>query len=404
MLKYLINRTHYPLFTINSSGKGLRETKEMLHRIKMCKIVQYRRKSYFSLSVPHWPSRAFDSMVANGGLNITAAGTPLKKQIDTVILAVTPRCQYRCVHCYEHFNLSDHEKIPVAKLIETICRLQKHGVSIITLSGGEPMLRFDDVITILNASDKRASDFHIHTSGYDVTLAKACRLRKAGLQAAGIGIDDIHASRNDAFRGYKGAFLLAKKAIKCFQEAGVFTYVNTCPTKELIRSGDIYRFIEMIGAMKVGIIRLLEPRPCGAFLSGTSDGVLDEEDKDVLRKLYIACNTSVSYRDYPLICYDAFAEAPENMGCMMAGHSHFYINSSGDVQPCVFLPVSFGNIMQQDLQIIFQKMREAIPAPMHTICPSLQLSQAIRNKMNGGIAIPVPYSAIKQEFELLKQP
>jgi MoaA/NifB/PqqE/SkfB family radical SAM enzyme len=107
------------------------------------------------------------------------------------------------------------------------------------------------------------------------------------------------------------------------------------------------------------------------------------------------------YKDYPVISYDAFLEAPENMGCMMAGHSHLYIDSFGNVEPCVFLPVTFGNILQEDFSIILDRMRIAIPRPLHAVCPSVQLCQTIKNKKDNGVPMPVPYQAIKAELHAL---
>jgi hypothetical protein len=56
------------------------------------------RKYHFSLLEPRWPSAAYEHLIARGGLNLAAAGTPLKAQIDLAILGVTRTCPYRCAH------------------------------------------------------------------------------------------------------------------------------------------------------------------------------------------------------------------------------------------------------------------------------------------------------------------
>jgi MoaA/NifB/PqqE/SkfB family radical SAM enzyme len=398
MFKYAFQPGKYPLFLINPSKGGILKSGKLLNKLKLCKLVKYKNYNYFSLTVPHWPSEPFDHMVANGGLNIAAAGTQFKKQIDIAIIGITGRCNYQCAHCYEHFNIGNRDVLPLSGLKKTISQLQEYGVSIITFSGGEPLQRFDDLVELLETGDASRSDFHIHTSGYGLTREMAVTLKKAGLHAAGIGLDDVKPDRNDTFRGYKGAFEQAIHAINTFRDAGVFTYVNTCLTKELVRSGDLPAYFDLLRNLGVGIVRWLEPKPCGAYLQENVKDLFSDEDRKVVTDFYIRANTGKDYKDYPLISYEAFAEAPENMGCMMAGHSHLYIDSSGNVEPCVFLPVSFGNIMEEDFQIIFNRMRDAIPKPLHVTCPSLQLNDIIKIKKDSGIPLPVPHKELTREF------
>jgi MoaA/NifB/PqqE/SkfB family radical SAM enzyme len=401
LLKYFFQKKKYPLFTFTSEHGGVLKTNEMQKKLKIGKFVKYNNRYYFSLTMPHWPSKAFDNMAANGGLNITAAGSHYKRQIDTAILGITSKCMYKCIHCYEHFNLNDSDTVPVKKWQDVIKVLQKNGVSVITFSGGEPMMRYNELIELLQTADHSLSDFHIHTSGYGVMPENASELKSAGLNAAGIGLDDVNPDRNDLFRGYKGAYEQAIKAIKCFQNAEIFTYVNFCPTKEIIHSGDIFKYLDMLKDLNVGIIRWLEPRPCGAYLDIDESTLLSKEDKEMLTNVYIRSNTSKEYENYPLISYEAFSESPGNMGCMMAGNSLLYIDSLGNVEPCVFLPVSFGNFLNEDFTVILDRMRKAVPKPLNITCPSVLLSHAIKSKKDIGIKLPVPYAELKKEFSEL---
>ena len=112
-------------------------------------------------------------------------------------------------------------------------------------------------------------------------------------------------------------------------------------------------------------------------------------------------NNQKTYKDYPLIYYVAHIEGPEQMGCMMGGLSHFYIDSSGNVNPCVFLPVSFGNIMESEFEEIYNKMRMSIPHPLHKECPSVLLSDKLKKIHESGAKIPISFNRIKEEWEKL---
>jgi len=406
LLKYLFQKVKYPLFILSRHRGGILSTYRMQKKLKMNKFVRFNRHYYFSLTVPHWPSKAFDNMVAGGGLNITAAGTPAKKQIDTVILGFSRKCSYKCGHCYEHFNLGETEIIPVSVWRKVISQLQDSGVSITVLSGGEPMMRYDDLIEILMSADHSRSDFHIHTSGYGVTGEKARALKMAGLHAAGIGLDDCDPERNDTLRGFQGAYKQAVDALGCFREAGVFTYVNMCPTKEFINSGRLIQYMELLRKLNVGMVRWLEPRPCGGFSGKDSEVIPDEREKSFLRESYLRFNSSAQYADYPSVSYEAFYEDPENIGCMMAGNSQLYIDSLGNVQPCVFLPVSFGNILTGNFADIYAKMKLAVPRPLKDICPAIMLDPAIKRRRDISDDITISFEEISEEFEVMyrKQP
>ena len=396
MMKYLVNGKKYPLFSLSNSEGGLSESQVLFKKMKTRKFVQHNGNYYFSLSAPHWPSKAFDNMAANGGLNVAAAGTLLKHHIDNAIIGITRQCDYNCIHCYEFNNLKKKDTVPVFKLQEVISKLQEYGVGIITLSGGEPMLRYNDLIQILKEADHSKSDLHIHTSGYGVSRGKAEQLKKAGLQAAGIALDDIDPERHDTFRGYRGAWQNAINAIKYFQDAGVFTYVNMCLTNEIIRSGDIYSYFDLMKTLKVGFIRWLEPKPCGAYLKNEGEScILGENERAIATGLYINANTGKSHRDYPVISYEAYVELPANLGCIMGGNSLIYIDTAGNVEPCVFLPVMFGNILDEDFSVILERMKKAIPAPLKKECPAVTLSNEINDLRKKGHSLPISFKEIK---------
>jgi MoaA/NifB/PqqE/SkfB family radical SAM enzyme len=403
MFKYFFQNNKYPLFYVRSSRGGIIKTNEIQKKLKICKFTRFNKYYYFSLTVPHWPSKPFDTMVANGGLNITVSGTPMKKQIDTVIMGITRKCTYKCCHCYEKYNLGDVDTVPLERWKKAINELQNEGVSIITFSGGEPMMRYEGLLELLRTADHSRSDFHVHTSGYGVTPEKAAELKMAGLHAAGVGLDDVNPDRNDLFRGCKGAYEQAVNALRIFSDAGIFTYVNFCPSEALIHSGDINHYFELLKSLNVGFVRWLEPKPCGGYSDEDPEDLLSQGDREILKDLYIKLNTGVNYSDYPPVSYEAFSEAPGNMGCMMAGHSLLYIDSLGNVEPCVFMPVTFGNIMNENIHDILNRMKIAVPRPMHTTCPSILLSQKIKSKKESGISYPVPFEEIKEEFFSLTQ-
>ena len=231
---------------------------------------------------------------------------------------------------------------------------------VIVLSGGEPMTAYPEILKLVRGTNKDLSDVHIHTSGRGVTLKRARELRRAGLTAAGVGLDDVDPTRHNSLRGSPDSYREAVNALRAFHDAGVFTYTNTCLTKEFVRSGDFWALLDMVRGLGAGAVRLLEPKPCGGYFGTAPEELFSEVDRTLTTGMFIQANTMRKHRHLPLVCYEAYFESPAKMGCMMGGLSHFSIDGQG-MSSMRFLPVAFGNILTEDIGTIYSRMRAAIP-------------------------------------------
>ncbi len=389
---------HIPEFLSSDSVVKIHQLRK---KLLLYKIVRFNDQYYSTPTIPGFPSSAYDNMVSKGGLNFLSAGTELKTQIDSVFLAITSKCHLSCKHCYEKFNINKSIDISSNNWEQIITKLQKIGVNIFILTGGEPLNDFDKLIEILTKSNKQLSDFHIHTSGNSITIQKALQLKQAGLKAAAVGLDDFDESRHDKVRG-KGSFSDAVKVLEIFNQVGIMTYVNFCVGKEILINDRIYKFYDFVKSLNVSMIQLLEPRPCGGFFNnGNNDIWLDENDKSKLLGFTIRGNKDKAYKNHPIIYYVAHIEGKNQLGCHMGGLSHFYIDSLGNVCPCVFFPVKYGNIIEEDIIDIYNRMRTNIPTPFHVDCPSLLLKKNIKEIYLIERELPIPYSLIQKDISSL---
>lgn len=142
------------------------------------------------------------------------AGNLLRKRMLHCNLQVTYRCNFRCEICdfWGPEYQKEHElSLDDMRLIGT--KLNRLGTLIISLAGGEPLMREDlpEVIGILN----RANHFPILiTNGWFVDEEKGRDLLKAGLQEISVSVDYAEAAKHDAQRGMKGAWERAMKALE----------------------------------------------------------------------------------------------------------------------------------------------------------------------------------------------
>ena len=97
------------------------------------------------------------------------------------------RCNLSCAYCNEYDDFS--KPVPLDKMFERIDRLAALGISIITQSGGEPLLHpeLDQIITRVRHHGILAG---MITNGYLLTAERIKRLNRAGLDHLQISIDN----------------------------------------------------------------------------------------------------------------------------------------------------------------------------------------------------------------------
>jgi MoaA/NifB/PqqE/SkfB family radical SAM enzyme len=133
-------------------------------------------------------------------------------------LQLTYRCNFKCQIC--DFWKEPHEPADDLSLDEIRAigrKLNELGTIIISLAGGEPLLR-DDLCDII-ASLNQAGHFPILiTNGWLVDETAARDILRAGLQEISVSVDYADPARHDAQRGCAGAWERAVRALELFHK------------------------------------------------------------------------------------------------------------------------------------------------------------------------------------------
>jgi MoaA/NifB/PqqE/SkfB family radical SAM enzyme len=98
------------------------------------------------------------------------------------------RCNLSCTYCNEYDDFS--RPVPLATMRSRIDQLHRLGTTIVTISGGEPLLHpeLDDLIRYIRS---RGMITGMITNGYLVTAERIRRLNHAGLDHMQISIDNV---------------------------------------------------------------------------------------------------------------------------------------------------------------------------------------------------------------------
>ena len=100
----------------------------------------------------------------------------------------TRRCNLSCTYCNEYDDYS--KPVPVEMMLSRIDRLAELGTTVITLSGGEPLLHpeLDSIIARMRSRNVIAG---MITNGYLLTAKRIQQLNDAGLDHLQISIDNV---------------------------------------------------------------------------------------------------------------------------------------------------------------------------------------------------------------------
>jgi MoaA/NifB/PqqE/SkfB family radical SAM enzyme len=99
------------------------------------------------------------------------------------------RCNLACTYCNEFDDFS--KPVPIDEMYRRIDKLGALGTSVVTISGGEPLMHpeLDDVIRHIRANGMIAG---LITNGYLLVADRIQRLNRAGLEWLQISIDNVN--------------------------------------------------------------------------------------------------------------------------------------------------------------------------------------------------------------------
>jgi MoaA/NifB/PqqE/SkfB family radical SAM enzyme len=247
-------------------------------------------------------------------------GKGLASKDHPIMAHVIPmrRCNLSCTYCNEYDDSSKPVAIDV--MYERLDRLAKLGTTIITISGGEPLLH-PDLDLIVAHVRKRGMIAGMITNGYLLTAERIQRLNRAGLDHLQISIDNV---MPDAV-SKKSLKVLDKKLQLLAEHADFHVNINSVVGGGISTPQDALtvgrRAIELGFTSTVGIIH-------------DGDGQLQPLG-DREREVYTEMR-AMEKNSYARINYfqDNIAHGKENHWQCRAGARYLYICEDGLVHYC----------------------------------------------------------------------
>lgn len=121
-------------------------------------------------------------------LGLVAKGLASTKHIVQAHIVPIRRCNIDCGYCNEYDDFS--KPVPLDLMVERVRHLGRLGTTLITISGGEPLLH-PDLDEIIREIKKTGAIAGLITNGYLINEERINRLNDAGLDHLQISIDNI---------------------------------------------------------------------------------------------------------------------------------------------------------------------------------------------------------------------
>jgi MoaA/NifB/PqqE/SkfB family radical SAM enzyme len=254
-----------------------------------------------------------------------------------ILIDPTGRCNLRCKGCwaaeYDRSQDMDYETLD-----RVMTEAEDIGVNFFVISGGEPTVRMDDLISL--ARKHNESMFHVFSNGTLITRERAQQFAELGNMTFAISLEGFE-EETDARRG-KGVFQKVMQAMDNLKEAGVpfgFSATYTRENTEILGSDEW--------------IDLMIDKGCLLGWLFTYVPVGGEADLDYMatpeQRLFMLRQVRKWRSEKPIFVADFWNDGVFTQGCIAGGRNYFHINAMGDVEPCAFVHYANMNIRETSL-------------------------------------------------------
>ena len=272
-----------------------------------------------------------------------------------ITFAVTYRCQLQCAHCSAaRHRRKDERELSTREAKMVIDESLDLGVAVVTFTGGEPLMR-EDIFDLISHVNKRKAITLLFTNGLLLTDDVINRLKEAGLYSLFVSLDSVEPEEHDALRGLPEAFRAAVEGIERALNKGMMVTIASYASRSNTRKHHFLKMHKLGRKLGVHMVMFFDCISTGALLHDTGEMLTPQQKKRIAR--YSAYNFNLGTR--PIFVSQAWQNSPEGylsgIGCV-AGHLQYYVSAYGDVQPCDFTPLTFGNIRQTSLKRIWKRM------------------------------------------------
>lgn len=277
-----------------------------------------------------------------------ATSAPIFRFLD---ISITNICNLACEHCYA-FGYRKYEDLPLEYWEKGIREARELGAFMFSIQGGEPTTVMDRLETIISYIEPSENYVSIITNGFRMKRSTLEQLKDWGVDKITVSLESVINEEHDKGRGREGCCEDAKRTIFMARELGLAVSISSGITHQRIASGSFDKLVEF--CREHNIRAEVQPAvPVGNYTANW-DVMCTSEDSAYIKK--VSDESTAPDSDLYLISRDIYPRQSRS-GCG-AGKLSLTINSNGEIFPCPFIQISFGNLRNTTLAEALAKARD----------------------------------------------
>lgn len=262
-----------------------------------------------------------------------------------ILMDPTSACNLHCTGCWAA-EYGNRLNLTYNDLDSVITQGKELGIYFYMYTGGEPLVRKDDIIKLCKKHNDCA--FHAFTNGTLVDEAFCEQMKEVGNLSLSISLEGFEKVNN--LRRGAGVYEKVLHAMDLLKASGQIFGTSICYTSKNIETVTSDEFLDMIIEKGCRFTWYFHYMPVG---NDAAPELLPspEQRTGVYEKIRHYRATK------PLFAMDFQNDAEYVGGCIAGGYRYLHINANGDIDPCVFIHYSDSNIREKTLL-------EALRSPM----------------------------------------
>ena len=297
-----------------------------------------------------------------------------------ILMDPTSACNLHCTGCWAA-EYGHQMSLTFDQLDDIITQGKKLGIHFYVMTGGEPLVRKDDIVKLAEKHNDCA--FHIFTNGTLIDEEFCRKVKKVGNISFALSVEGYEET-NDGRRG-EGVFQKVMHAMDIMKANGLLYGVSICYTSKNIEVVTSDEFLDMLIEKGCRLAWYFHYMPVG------NDAALDLLPSNEQREyMYHRVREIRGMKTGKQIFAMDFQNDAEFVGgCIAGGKNYLHINPNGDVEPCVFIHYSGANIKEKSLleclqQPLFMQYHNNMPFNDNMLrpCPMLENPERLRKMVH----------------------
>ena len=287
-----------------------------------------------------------------------------------ILMDPTTACNLHCTGCWAA-EYGNQMNLSFEDMDRIVSQGKELGVYLYMLTGGEPLVRKDDVIRLCEKHND--CQFLAYTNGTLVDQALCDNMKRVGNLMLAISLEGF-SEVNDLRRG-AGVFGKVMHTFDLLKQNGLIFGTSICYTRANIETVTSDEFLDMIVEKGCRYSFYFHYMPVG---NDAAPDLLPTKEQRVYM-LHRVREIRGLTGGKPLFCMDFQNDGEFVGGCIAGGRNYFHINANGDCEPCVFIHYSGANIhdcsvLEALKQPLFMAYRDNQPFNENHLrpCPMLE--------------------------------